>query len=71
MKEPEFTPIPEVVEALKRGRQIVLVDDQNRENEGDLVAAAEHVTPETVNFMLVHGRGILCLAMAGGEIDRL
>lgn len=71
MKETVFTPIPEAVEALKQGRQIVLVDDQNRENEGDLVAAAEHITPDAVNFMLVHGRGILCLAMAGGEVDRL
>ncbi len=71
MKETEFTPIPEACEALRQGKQIVLVDDQNRENEGDLVAAAEHIAPDGVNFMLVHGRGILCLAMAGGQVDRI
>jgi 3,4-dihydroxy 2-butanone 4-phosphate synthase / GTP cyclohydrolase II len=50
---------------------IILVDDQRRENEGDLVAAAEFTAAETVNFMVTHGRGILCLALAGEEADRL
>jgi 3,4-dihydroxy 2-butanone 4-phosphate synthase / GTP cyclohydrolase II len=71
MLENGFTPIPEALEALRQGRLIALVDDQNRENEGDIVAAAEFITPETINFMIVHGRGILCLAMAGAEVERL
>ncbi len=71
MNEDGFTTIPEAIEALRQGRMIALVDDQNRENEGDLVAAAELITPEMVNFMLVHGRGILCLAMAGSDAERL
>ncbi len=71
MDHNDFAPIPEVLDALRRGEQIILVDDKNRENEGDLVAAAELITPEGVNFMLKHGRGILCLAMAGPEIERL
>ncbi len=58
-------PIPEILDELKRGRMIVLVDDEQRENEGDLVCAAEFVTPEVVNFMLRIGRGMLCVALAG------
>jgi 3,4-dihydroxy 2-butanone 4-phosphate synthase/GTP cyclohydrolase II len=71
MESESFTPVPEVLEALKRGETILLVDDERRENEGDFVAAAEFAAPETVNFMLKYGRGILCLAMAGEEADRL
>jgi 3,4-dihydroxy 2-butanone 4-phosphate synthase/GTP cyclohydrolase II len=66
-----FCPIEEAIEELRVGRMIVLVDDEHRENEGDLVVAAEKVTPETINFMLTHGRGILCLAMATEMCDRL
>jgi 3,4-dihydroxy 2-butanone 4-phosphate synthase/GTP cyclohydrolase II len=66
-----FCPIEEAIEELRFGRMIVLVDDEHRENEGDLVVAAEKVTPETINFMLTHGRGILCLAMATEMCDRL
>jgi len=58
-----FCTIEEALDELRAGRMIVLVDDQFRENEGDLVIAADRVTPETVNFMLTHARGILCLAM--------
>ncbi len=55
--------IPEVIEDLRQGRMIILVDDPGRENEGDLLIAAEKVTPEAVNFMATHGRGLICLAM--------
>jgi 3,4-dihydroxy 2-butanone 4-phosphate synthase/GTP cyclohydrolase II len=66
-----FSPIPEILEELKAGRMIVLVDDEHRENEGDLVCAAEKVTPAIINFMAAHGRGLVCLPMAREYIDRL
>ncbi len=66
-----LSPIPEVLEELRSGKPIVLVDDEDRENEGDLVYAAEKVTPEAVNFMLKEARGILCLALPGEVCDRL
>ena len=56
---------------LKKGGMVVLVDDENRENEGDLVVAAEFATPEVVKFMAVHGRGLICLALTGAQVDRL
>src|SRR5438874_3278987 len=66
-----FCPIEEALDELRAGRMIVLVDDQFRENEGDLVIPAEHVTPEAINFMLTHARGILCLAMSSTLCERL
>ena len=64
-------PIPEILDALRRGEMIVLVDDETRENEGDLVCAAQHVSPQTVNFMLREGRGMMCVALGGELCDRL
>ncbi|RKY21034.1 MAG: bifunctional 3,4-dihydroxy-2-butanone-4-phosphate synthase/GTP cyclohydrolase II [Planctomycetota bacterium] len=69
--EIEFSPIPEVLEDLRRGKMVVLVDDPDRENEGDLTLAAEKVTPEAINFMIRYGRGLVCLAMDGELVDRL
>jgi len=66
-----FSDIPDILADLRAGRMIVLVDDEQRENEGDLVCAAEKVTPETINFMAAHGRGLICLPMAPDLIDRL
>jgi len=66
-----FAPIPEVLAALKAGKMIVLVDDEDRENEGDLVCAAQFITPEIVNFMLKEARGVLCVAMTADDCDRL
>src|SRR5215510_10688771 len=66
-----LSPIPQVLDELRAGKPIVLVDDEDRENEGDLVYAAEKVTPEAVNFMLKEARGILCLALPGEMCDRL
>ena len=66
-----FAPIPDVLEDLKAGRMIVLVDDEDRENEGDLVVAAERVTPEAMNFIVTHGRGTVCLALADDICERL
>ncbi len=66
-----FSTIDEAVAELKAGRMIVLVDDEHRENEGDLVIPAERATAETINFMLLHARGVLCLAMSAETCDRL
>ena len=56
---------------LRNGGMVILVDDEDRENEGDLVLAAEFATPEAVNFMARHGRGLICLALTGQQVDRL
>ena len=56
---------------LRAGRMVILTDDEDRENEGDLVLAAEHVTPEAINFMAVHARGLICLSLTGDQVDRL
>src|SRR5437870_6722158 len=66
-----FCTIEEALAELRAGRMVVLVDDENRENEGDLVIAAEKVTPEAVNFMVRNACGIVCLAMAPAICDRL
>jgi 3,4-dihydroxy 2-butanone 4-phosphate synthase / GTP cyclohydrolase II len=66
-----FCSIDEALAELRAGRMIVLVDDENRENEGDLVIAAEKVKPEAINFMIHNGCGIVCLAMSPGICDRL
>ena len=66
-----FSPIEEAVEELKAGRLIVLTDDEDRENEGDLVALADNITPEMVNFMVREGRGVLCLALSPEICSRL
>lgn len=55
-----FHPIPEAIEAIRNGRLIIVVDDEDRENEGDFVGAAEKITPELINFMAMHGRGLIC-----------
>lgn len=56
---------------LRQGGMVVLVDDEDRENEGDLLVAAEFATPDAIRFMAVHGRGLICLAMSGAQVDRL
>ena len=66
-----FNTIQEVVEDLKQGKMIILVDDANRENEGDITIAAEKVTPEAINFMLTHARGILCLSINAERAEAL
>jgi 3,4-dihydroxy 2-butanone 4-phosphate synthase/GTP cyclohydrolase II len=66
-----FASIQECVEDLRAGKIIVLVDDESRENEGDLVVAAERATPAAINFMVTHARGVLCLALTGEQCDKL
>ncbi|MFH1114551.1 MAG: bifunctional 3,4-dihydroxy-2-butanone-4-phosphate synthase/GTP cyclohydrolase II [Pseudomonadota bacterium] len=63
--------IPEAIEEIRAGRMVILVDDEDRENEGDLTMAADKVTPEAVNFMTKYGRGLLCLSMTAEKIDSL
>ena len=66
-----FASIDDAINAMRAGRMVVVVDDEDRENEGDLTMAAEMITPEAVNFMATHGRGLICLAMTGERLDAL
>jgi 3,4-dihydroxy 2-butanone 4-phosphate synthase / GTP cyclohydrolase II len=66
-----FATIPEALEDFRAGRMLVVVDDEDRENEGDLTVAAELITPEMINFMALHGRGLVCLALAPEICDQL
>ncbi|MCU7491853.1 MAG: bifunctional 3,4-dihydroxy-2-butanone-4-phosphate synthase/GTP cyclohydrolase II [Bacteroidota bacterium] len=66
-----FCSVEEAIEEIKNGKVIIVVDDEERENEGDLVCAAEFVTPEIVNFMAKHGRGMICAPMTGKRLDEL
>ena len=63
--------IQEAIEDIKNGKMVILVDDEDRENEGDLCMAAEHITADAINFMATHGRGLICLSMAGELADKL
>lgn len=67
----QFDPIAAALADLKAGRAIVVVDDENRENEGDLICAAQFATPDLINFMAVYARGLICLAMTGERLDEL
>src|SRR3954464_1789559 len=66
-----FVSVPEAVEEIRSGRIMVVVDDEDRENEGDLTIAAEKVTPEIINFMATQGRGLICLALTAERCDYL
>jgi 3,4-dihydroxy 2-butanone 4-phosphate synthase / GTP cyclohydrolase II len=69
--QPPFTDVPDAIEEVRAGRMIVVVDDEDRENEGDLTLAAEKVTPDAINFMAKYGRGLVCLAMTEERLDHL
>ena len=66
-----FASIEEAIAEIRRGRMILVVDDEDRENEGDLVMAADRVSPEAVNFMATHGRGLVCVPLTGERLDEL
>ncbi len=66
-----FATIEEAIPVIAAGKMLIVVDDEDRENEGDLVMAAEKATPEAVNFMALHGRGLICLPMTGERLDAL
>ena len=63
--------IPEAIDDIKAGKFVIIIDDEDRENEGDLAMAAEKVTPETINFMTIHGRGLICMPIIGKRLDEL
>ncbi len=63
--------IPEALDDIRQGKMVILVDDEDRENEGDLCMASEKVTPEAVNFMATHGRGLICLSLTPDVVDQL
>jgi 3,4-dihydroxy 2-butanone 4-phosphate synthase / GTP cyclohydrolase II len=69
--EAPFTDVPGALDEIRAGRMVVVVDDEDRENEGDLTLAAEHVTPEAINFMAKHGRGLICLTLTEERADCL
>ncbi len=66
-----FAAVEDAVAAIRRGEMIIVVDDEDRENEGDLTMAADKVTPEAINFMAKHGRGLICMPMTGERLDKL
>src|SRR5512136_2432460 len=63
--------IEDAIEDIRKGRMVILVDDEDRENEGDLTMAAEAVTPEAINFMAMHGRGLICLSLTPERVEQL
>jgi len=71
MSEIEFDTVEQAVEAIQRGEMVIVADDEDRENEGDLVCAAEKVTPEAINFMATYGRGLICLSLTPERVDEL
>src|SRR5438067_13368324 len=66
-----FATVEEAVEEIRQGRMVVLVDDEDRENEGDLTMAAEKVTPDAINFMAKYGRGLVCLSLTSERLAEL
>ena len=71
MSEIILNTIPEAIEDLKNGKVIIVVDDEDRENEGDFLSAAELVSPEVINFMTIHGRGLICTPLPEKRCDEL
>jgi 3,4-dihydroxy 2-butanone 4-phosphate synthase/GTP cyclohydrolase II len=69
--EDGFSTVEMAVRDIRNGRMVIVVDDPGRENEGDLVCAAEKATPEIINFMAIHGRGLICLPIVGDRLDQL
>src|ERR1035437_3713450 len=63
--------IEDAIADIKAGRFVIIVDDEDRENEGDLAIAADHITPEAINFMATHARGLICVSAEGGRLDEL
>lgn len=67
----QLNTVEELIEDIRQGKMVILMDDEDRENEGDLIMAAEHVTPEAINFMVTHARGLVCLPMTTERCERL
>lgn len=71
MSKPLFDPMEEVLDALRRGEMVLIADDENRENEGDVICAAEFCTPQQINFMITHARGLVCVPLTAGRAAHL
>ena len=71
MRTAEFHAVEEAIEEIRAGRMIIVVDDEDRENEGDLIFAAEKATPEAINFMATYAKGLICMPMTGERLDEL
>ena len=71
VREGPFASIEAAIAAVKDGKIVIVVDDEDRENEGDLTVAAEKITPEVINFMARHGRGLICMPMTGERLEQL
>ena len=71
MNEIKLNSIPEAIKAIKNGEMIIVVDDEDRENEGDFIVASEKITPEIINFMTIHGRGLICVALPERRCEEL
>src|SRR5512136_3231731 len=67
----KFNSIEEAIDDINKGKMVILVDDEDRENEGDLTMAAEKVTPEAINFMAKYGRGLICLSLTDEKLNEL
>jgi len=67
----KFNTIEEALEEIKAGQMVIVVDDEDRENEGDLIIAAEKVTPDAINFMATYGKGLICMPVTGERLDEL
>ena len=67
----EFDPVEAVLEDIRQGKLVIVTDDENRENEGDLVCAAEKVTPQIINFMITHARGLVCAPITEARAKEL
>ena len=63
--------IPEIIDDIKAGKMVILMDDEDRENEGDLIMAATHITPNDINFMITHARGLVCLTLTEAQCNKL
>ena len=66
-----FNSVDEIIEDLRQGKMVIIVDDEDRENEGDLLMASEHVTPEAINFMATYGRGLICATLTEQRCKQL
>src|SRR6056297_1584031 len=71
MTDIKLNTIPEAVAAIKKGELVIVVDDEDRENEGDFICASELITPEIINFMTIHGRGLICTALTEQRCEEL
>ena len=71
MSKKKFSNIPSIIKDAKKGKMFILVDDENRENEGDLIIPGSKCNSRVINFMAKHGRGLICLALTKKQIDRL